>query len=187
MNNVHTRWSAAPIDDVARWIEACWSGGDRDCFPRDVIPSWRHNPGGSDGRGSIDAQALVPGQTLMGHGPFRFRLREWDGASWKVDVVGKLTGWHGFDLVPEGEGCRVTHTLYFAPSISAQLRWLTIAAAHDWAVEAMFDRMAQALATGVVPAVTERPIPRVAAAGLWLARRLHSRRRAPRTPHRQAA
>src|SRR5438093_4332761 len=52
---------------------ARWSGGDRDCFPRDVIPNWRRNPPGAD------SGALIPGETLVGHGPFRFRLRAWDG------------------------------------------------------------------------------------------------------------
>src|SRR4051812_12167654 len=124
MNNVHTRHLAAPIDDVGPWIEACWSGSDRDCFPRDVIANWRRNPEG------LAALALVPGVTLMGHGPFRFRLREWTGRSWKVDVVGGgIGGWHGFDLEPDAGGCRLTHTLHLEPSLSARLRWMTIAAA----------------------------------------------------------
>jgi hypothetical protein len=48
MKNVHARRFAAPIEQVRAWVEACWSGGDRDCFPRDVIPSWRKNPDGVD-------------------------------------------------------------------------------------------------------------------------------------------
>lgn len=165
MKNVHVRRFSASIEEVRVWVSACWSGGDRDCFPRDVIASWRHNPDG------VDPAALVPGETLVGHGPFRFRLREWDGLSWKVDVIGGMTGWHGFDLAPDGDGCRLTHTVSLASSLSARLRWMAIAPAHDWAVEAMFDRMEHALRTGTVPSLTERQMPALAAIGMRLAGR----------------
>lgn len=174
MRNVHVRRFASPIEHVRIWIEACWSGGDRDCFPRDVIASWRHNPDG------VDPGALVPGETLVGHGPFRFRLRAWDGRSWKVDLVGGMAGWHGFDLEPDGDGCRVTHTVELAPSLSARLRWMAIAPVHDWALEALFDRMAEALRTGAVPPVTARPMPALAAFGLRVARRSQRSRHARR-------
>jgi hypothetical protein len=174
IRNVHVRVLAAPVERVAPWIEACWSGGDRDCFPRDVIPSWRKNAPG------VDPLALVPGETLIGHGPFRFRLRVWDGVVWRVDVVGSPPGWHGFDLQPDGGGCRVTHTLELEGTLSARLRWMAIEAIHDWAVEAMFDRLEHALETGHVPARTERPMARMASLALGLARRAHARR--PRAP-----
>jgi hypothetical protein len=165
MRNVHVRRVAAPIERVRPWIEACWSATDRDCFPRDVIATWRKNPLGAD------PLALIPGVTLIGHGPFRFRLRVWDGLVWRVDVVGRLVGWHGFDLVPDGEGCRVTHTLELESTLSARLRWMAIEPIHDWAVEAMLDRLEHALRTGVVPERTERPMSRLAALALGLARR----------------
>jgi hypothetical protein len=170
MRNVHTRRVALPIERVRPWIEACWSGGDRDCFPRDVIGSWRRNPPGAD------PLALIPGETLLGHGPFRFRLRVWDGLVWRVDVVGSLVGWHGFDLAPDDDGCRVTHTLELESTLSARLGWMAIEPIHDWAVEALFDRLEQALRTGVVPARTERPMSCVAAFALALARRARFRR-----------
>jgi hypothetical protein len=113
MQNVHVRRVAAPIERVRPWIEACWSGGVRDCFPRDVIPTWRRNPPGAD------PLALIPGETMVGHGPFRFRLRAWDGRTWRVELVGGTAGWHGFDLAPDGDGCRVTHTLELEGSLSA--------------------------------------------------------------------
>jgi len=165
MRNVHVRRVAASIERVRPWIEACWSGGVRDCFPRDAIPTWRRNPPGAD------PAALIPGETMVGHGPFRFRLRAWDGRTWRVDFVGSMAGWHGFDLAPDGDGCRVTHTVELDSSLSARLRWLAIAPIHDWGVEAMFDRLEHALATGAVPAHTERPMPRAAAFALALARR----------------
>ena len=120
MQNVHVRRVAAPIERVRPWIEACWSGGVRDCFPRDVIPSWRRNPPG------VDPSALIPGETIVGHGPFRFRLRAWDGQVWRVDLVGPIAGWHGFDLVPDGEGCRVTHTLELDGSFPSATRRTTM-------------------------------------------------------------
>ncbi|HTE56521.1 MAG TPA: hypothetical protein VK698_36965 [Kofleriaceae bacterium] len=171
IRNVHVRRLAAPIERVVPWIESCWTGGDRDCFPRDVIPNWRKNPHGAD------PLALIPGETLVGHGPFRFRLRVWDGRVWRVDVVGGgLVGWHGFDLEPDGDGCRVTHTLELEGTISARLSWMTLVPIHDWAVEAMFDRLEHALRTGVAPRRTERPMPRMAALSLGLARVARSRR-----------
>jgi hypothetical protein len=169
MRNVHVRRVAAPIERVRPWIEACWSGGDRDCFPHDVIPNWRRNPPGAD------PDALIPGETLVGHGPFRFRLRAWDGHIWRVDLIGRLVGWHGFDLVPEADGCRVTHTVELATSPMSRFQWMAIEPLHDWAVEAMFDRLEHALLTGAVPARTERPMSRVVAFGLRLARRKRAR------------
>lgn len=177
IRNVHVRHVAAPIERVRPWIEACWSGGDRDCFPRDVIPNWRKNPPGAD------PLALIPGETMVGHGPFRFRLRTWDGAVWRVDVVGNLVGWHGFDLEPDTDGsggCRVTHALELESSLSARLRWMAIEPIHDWAVEALFDRLEHALRTGIVPARSERPMSRMAAFALGLARRAGSRRSSSR-------
>lgn len=164
MRNVHVRRIAAPVERVRPWIEACWSGGAGDCFPRDVIASWRKNPPGAD------PLALIPGETLIGHGPFRFRLRVWDGLVWRVDLVGSLAGWHGFDLEPDGDACRLTHTLELESTLSARLRFMAIEPIHDWAVEAMFDRLEHALRTGAVPERTERPMSRVAALALGLAR-----------------
>jgi hypothetical protein len=174
IRNVHTRRVAAPIERVAPWIESCWSGGDRDCFPRDVIADWRENPPG------VDPLALIPGKTLLGHGPFRFRLRSWDGAVWRVDALGSVAGWHGFDLQPDGDACQVTHTVELEGTLSMRLSWMAIEPIHDWAVEALFDRLEHALRTGVVPERTERPMSRPAAFALGLARRRRSRRTAPR-------
>jgi hypothetical protein len=170
IRNVHVRRVAEPIERVRPWIEACWSGGDRDCFPRDVIAGWRKNPPG------VDPQALVPGATLIGHGPFRFRLRAWDGVAWRADVVGSL-GWHGFDLEPDGDGCRVTYTLELESTLSGRLGWMAIEPIHDWFVEALFDRLVHALRTGVVPERTERPMSRAAAFALGLVRAIHRPRK----------
>ncbi len=82
-----------------------------------------------------------------------------------------MAGWHGFDLLPDGDSCRVTHTLELESSLSARLLWMVIEPVHDWAVEAIFDRLEHALATGTVPARTGRPMSRAAALGLALARR----------------
>jgi len=171
VRNVHVRRVAAPIERVRPWIAACWSGGDSDCFPRDVVSSWRRNPPGADPLG------LVPGETLMGHGPFRFRFRVWDGLVWRVDLVGS-TGWHGFDLEADGDGCRVTHTVELDSTLSGRLGWMAIEPIHDWAIEALFDRMEHALRTGVVPERTVRPMSLLAVFALRLARRGEGRSKA---------
>src|SRR5262249_4951572 len=110
-----------------------------------------------------DPGALVPGVTVLGHGPFRFRLLEWDGRAWRAGFAGTLVGWHGFDLEPDGDGCRLTHTVEIDSTLSARVRWLAIAPIHDWAVETLFDRLEQALRTGVVPGRSARPMSRVVA------------------------
>jgi hypothetical protein len=175
VRNVHTRRLLASAEAVRPWIERCWSGTDNDPFPRDVIPNWRRNPDGTD------PLALIPGTTTMGHGPFAFRLRGWDGAAWRVDVVG-ADGWHGFDLVAEGDDqCTLTHTLELAGGAMSRLRWAVIEPIHDWAVEVMIDRIERAVVTGVVPpSKATRPLARSAAAALWIARRLPRRRQPAR-------
>ena len=87
-----------------------------------------------------------------------------------------MVGWHGFDLTPDGDGCRVTHTLELESTLSARLGWMAIEPIHDWAVEAIFDRLEAALRTGTVPERTERPMSRVSALALGLVRAGGSRR-----------
>ncbi|MFO0619707.1 MAG: hypothetical protein U0414_44395 [Polyangiaceae bacterium] len=180
VRNVHTRRLGASIERVRPWIEACWSGGDGDPFPRDVLPTWRKNPDG------VEASALLPGVTVLGHGPFGFRLRSWDGFAWRVDVQRGPRGWHGFDLRPDGDGCTITHTLELIDDWEGRAVWTAIHPIHDWAVEALFDRMERALETGRVPATTERPMGRTSAAALAGLRALFWIKRAARTRRSQS-
>jgi hypothetical protein len=151
--NVHTRIFDAPIEAVRPWIQAAWTGTPRDAMPR-FLRTWRKNPPG------VAADALIPGQTLVGHGPFTFRLTEWDGQRWRVEVGGgAASGWHGFDLVADGARTRVTHTLELRSFPGGWLGTRVLIPMHDWAVEAMFDRIAQALRTGDMPRHTDRPMP----------------------------
>ena len=155
MRNVHRRLFSVPPDRIRPLLDHAWTGTPMDVFPRDVIRSWRRNPPG------VDPLASVPGQTEVGHGPFKFRLTEWDGARWRVSVRGSnMTGWHGFDLEAHEGGARLTHTLEAELRGTARAVWpLVIAPMHDWAVEALFDRIAQAIEEGAVPQRTERPMP----------------------------
>lgn len=150
--NVHTRVIDAPITAVRPWIEACWTGGPRDAMPR-VLGTWRKNPPGAA------ADALIPGETLLGHGPFRFRLVEWDGQRWRVEILGQASGWHGFDLVADGERTRVTHTLALLDMRGGWVGKQILFPMHDWAVEALLDRIAEAVRTGDMPRHTSRPMP----------------------------
>ena len=142
MKNVHSRVLFHSIAAVRPWIEAAWSATEDDVFPRDFIRSWRKNPEG------VAPGALVPGVTRMGHGPFTFTLRQWDGARWRVDFAG---GWHGFDLEARGDRTEITHTLEGDLGLAFRLFVLPV---HDWAVESMFDRLESALETGKVSAST---------------------------------
>jgi hypothetical protein len=172
MKNVHVRHMAAPIEQIRPWIEAAWTTTPRDPFPRDVIRNWRKNPPGTD------PLALVPGVTRVGHGPFSFRFESWDGARWRVRVESAgFDGWHGFDLEPTAGGCRVTHTLELDLSGAARVVWpVCFAQVHDWAVEAIFDRIEEALRTGAVTATTTRPMPWPASTVFPLLRRFVRRR-----------
>lgn len=142
--NVHTRIFDAAIEDVRPWIERCWSGGPLDGMPPALRP-WRKNPPG------VPADALVPGQTVVGHGPFRFRLTEWDGHRWRVEIIGRAEGWHGFDLFADGARTRITHTLALRSFPGGWLGTRVLIPLHDRAVETVFDRVAHALRTGDMP------------------------------------
>lgn len=154
VKNVHSRSFPQPPEAIRQVLELAWSGTPRDVFPLDVIRTWRRNPPGAD------PLALVPGVTELGHGPFRFRLERFDEAVWRVRVDGRgISGWHGFDLAKEGTGTRLTHTIEATLSPAMRLQWaLAIEPLHDWAVEALFDRLGVALETGAVPARTARPL-----------------------------
>jgi hypothetical protein len=185
MENTHRRLLAATPAEIHPWLLAAWSGGARDVFPRDLIRTWRHNPAGAD------PAAFVPGVTRLGHGPFVFALREVSAGGWWVDVVG-LPGWeHGFTMVAAPAGTLLTHRLRGPLRGRMAVAWpLAIAPLHDWVVEALFDRLDEALVTGAVPATTTRPMPlrvraRFRLLSWWLPRR--RRRRAEAPPSARAA
>lgn len=164
MKNVHLRDMTAPIELVRPWIEASWTGTPRDPFPRDVLKSWRKNPPGAD------PLALIPDVTRVGRGPFSFRFESWDGARWRVRVESEnFQGWHGFDLETTALGCRVTHAIEVIPSLGGAILWhALVAPVHDWFVEAIFDRIEEALRTGEMPTLTRRKMPWRAAASFAL-------------------
>ena len=76
MRNVHSRVLQARLEDIQPWIARAWSGGAEDIYPRDIVRTWRKNPP------DLAKDALVPGITRLGHGPFAFRFEEcrMDGA-----------------------------------------------------------------------------------------------------------
>lgn len=154
MKNIHSRTFAHPIALVRSWIELAWSDSHQDIFPRDVIRPWRTNRDGSNG--------LKPGVTMLGHGPFALTLRWWDGVRWRADLDSNA-GWIGFHLVEKKGKTKVTATFEGMLGLASRLAIVPI---HDWAVEAMFDRLDIALATGKVPAETTRPMG-------FLARRMY--------------
>jgi len=154
MKNLHTRELLFPIESIRPWIEKCWTGTDDDAFPRDLIRSWRKNPPGED------PLALLPGVTRIGHGIFSFRFESWDGRRFRVRVESSdLPGWHGFALEPTARGCWITHTIVLDPTFKGRVLWAFVEPIHDWVVEAIFDRLEEALSTGVMPRTTRRKVP----------------------------
>jgi hypothetical protein len=169
MRNVHQRQIRAGSEELCKWIDRLWSGTEDDCFPRDHIPTWRTTDG------VRDPTRLVAGRTKLGHGPFTFNFEGWNGRQWRVTVNrGGMAGWHGFDLIPERDGIRLTHTIELDLRGTGRVYWhCLIAPVHDWAVEAIFDRLEEALKTGTAPRHTKRAmpfVPRIAFTALRLAR-----------------
>jgi len=151
IENVHERFFPAPPRHVCGWLERAWSGGEDDVFPRDRFASWRRPT----------QRAAEPGGGALfdfGHAQIRFRARRWDGTSWEAEVLSRsFRGSHGFLVEPEGEGTRVQHRLQGTLHGSLRWRWpLMVRPLHDWAIEALLDRLGIALARGLPPDVTLR-------------------------------
>ncbi|MCA9667194.1 MAG: hypothetical protein KC503_16460 [Myxococcales bacterium] len=145
VHNEHERVLPAPPEAVRPWIERLWTGGEQDAFPRDRFVTWRHEQGD---------------ETTLGHATLRFRLRRWDGSRWEAEVLSRqFEGWHGFDVERCGDGTRIRHTLEGDARGAMRWRWsLAIRGMHDWAVESLFDRLQEAVATGEVPDASARPM-----------------------------
>lgn len=173
MKNIHQRRIAARPEELGRWMDRLWSGTKEDCFPRDVIATWRKTDG------IRDPNQLIPGRTRLGHGPFSFDFEKWDGSAWRVTFEREgMKGWHGFDLVPAQGGTLLTHTIEAGLAGTSRLLWhVLIAPVHDWAVEAMFDRIEEALATGAEPQHTKRPMAVHAKAAFFVLKRVARLRR----------
>jgi len=155
LKNIHKRRIQANPEELGNWIARLWSGTEDDCFPRDVIPTWRKTDG------VPDPHQLIPGRTRrLGHGPFSFDFHQWDGRKWRVIFQRHgMKGWHGFDLLPEQGRTLLVHSLEADLKGPFRLVWpVLIAPVHDWAVEAIFDRIEEALATGSVSQHTKRPM-----------------------------
>jgi hypothetical protein len=87
-------------------------------------------------------------------------------------------GWHGFDLETTPLGCRVTYTIEAEPSLPGVVFWhVFVVPVHDWFIEAIFDRIEEALRTGEMPTVTRRKMPWRAATSFALLDRVSRTRR----------
>jgi hypothetical protein len=161
ISNVHERFFAHAPDAVRPWLDRAWTGGPEDVFPHDRFRPWRGRPGGPP-------VPWVPGRTRFGHATLRFRLREWNGMRWQADILSRrFVGSHVFTLLPHREGTLLVHALEGV--WKGRMPWIWRFAwkpVHDWAVEAMFDRLEHALRTGEPPPVTERPMSLRAAFGM---------------------
>jgi hypothetical protein len=146
VENVHERWIQAPVEDIQPWLERIWSGEPGDVFPRDRLSSWRQR---ADGK----AEPWRENATKFGHANLRFRLRQWDGRRWEAEVLSPVfRGWHGFDLEPRDGGTHVRHTLAGTVHGSLRVTWpLAVRPLHDWALEALLDRLDDAARTGREP------------------------------------
>jgi hypothetical protein len=153
VDNVHGRVLSAPVESVRPWLDWMWSGEENDVFPRDWLLPWREGCAGG-------APAAWSAGTKFGHARVRFRLRGWDGVHWEADVLGRqFRGEHAFTLEPDGARTRITHRLSGTVHRSMRIAWLlAVRPVHDWAIEAMFDRLEHALAVGSPPQVTPSPM-----------------------------
>jgi hypothetical protein len=133
IQHIHVRRFTAPLADVVAAIDQLWSGSPRDAVPPE-LHGWRRSPAGTQG--------FAVG-TRFGHGPFSFHVEQWDGESLRARIeTAGYTGHHGFTLRAEGSEVLVTHDLAARLTLPKWLFWqLFIARGHDWAVEALLDRM----------------------------------------------
>jgi hypothetical protein len=77
-----------------------------------------------------------------------------------VFVSLRFVGRHGFDLRPVGARTEITHTLEMDRKGKARVLWPALMnPIHDWCVEAIFDRLEEALRTGKIPAISDRRMP----------------------------
>jgi len=144
IENTHERLMRASVPDLRAWLDRAWTGGADDVFPRDRLPSWRE-------------AGPAP---RFGHARLRFQMQREDATGWEARfLAGRFEGHHGFELRPEGNNTRIRHTLRGRARGAVRWQWpLLFRPLHDWAAEALFDRLEVALKTGSVPDTTARPM-----------------------------
>ncbi len=100
--------------------------------------------------------ALIPGVTICTHGPLAFRVDRNDAEELRFATP---YGSHGF-IVKEVDGqTQVEHVLSMDFPLWLRAVWaLGIRSGHDFAVEAIFDRLESTLRTGAIPTRTERAL-----------------------------
>jgi hypothetical protein len=152
IHHTHQRDFACPASRIRSLVGALWSATPLDAFPWDCVRTFRHDPG---------ASGFVEGKSRFGHGPFRFVVAKWDETQLRADIeTPGIRGFHAFELHPLGEGTRLVHRLEAEADLLIWVAWrLTIGAAHDWAVEATFDRIQYILDEGRCPVRTTREAP----------------------------
>jgi hypothetical protein len=149
IRHTHVRSFVAPLPEVVAAIDALWSGGPLDAVPA-ALHGWRKSPRG--------AQGFAVG-TRFGHGPFSFFVDQWDGRTLRARIeTAGFRGYHGFAIAHEAERVVVTHDLDAKLTLPNWTAWqLFIAHGHDWAVEAVFDRMHELLRDGQAARVSRQP------------------------------
>jgi hypothetical protein len=153
IRHIHQRDFAVPGSRIRPLVGALWSATPLDAFPWDCVRTFRRDP--------VGAGSFVERQSHFGHGPFRFVVDKWDDAQLRaiIETPG-IRGFHAFELHPLGEGTRLIHRLEAEVELRMWFVWrLAIGAAHDWAVEATFDRLQYILDEGHCPARTMRRAP----------------------------
>jgi hypothetical protein len=138
IRTVHQRSLPVSAVEAGSLIDGLATRRDR-LWPRDAWPSMHLDPG---------LQVGASG----GHGPIRYEVEAYEPGRrvrFRFTAPRGLRGFHEFAVLPEGEGCTLSHRLEARPGGLSMLSWpLVYAPLHDALIEDALDRAESALGTG---------------------------------------
>jgi hypothetical protein len=139
--NIHQRVIARPIEEVGRLLDSLASDHDA-LWPRNLWPAMRFDRPlgvGADG----------------GHGPVRYVVTEYEPGRrvrFRFKAPRGYNGWHELEVLSEGDGTLVRHTIDMNATGPALLTWpLAIRWLHDALLEDAFATAEVSL--GITPTV----------------------------------
>jgi hypothetical protein len=141
--NIHQRSIARPIEEVGRLLDSLASDHDQ-LWPCALWPAMRFDRPlgiGADG----------------GHGPVGYSVIDYEPGKrvrFRFSRPAGFNGWHELEVLPEGDGARLRHTIEINATGPALLTWpLAIRWLHDACLEDAFAtaEVSLGLAPTVVP------------------------------------
>ncbi len=130
--NYHARVVPRPVDEVYRRL-SMMGGALDDCWPLPSVPM------------KVEG-ALAPGVTA-GHGPIRYELVAIEPGmriEWRFTMA-RLHGRYEYRLAPAGDGTLIENVIDGSVTEALVEVWPSaLGRLHDWVMERLFDRLAEA-------------------------------------------